>query len=81
MSSSDRPKRDPKQSTPRMLAARMQRAHEDKVPMDLDYEEVTGVIDVALEKSRAITNAGVEKVRELCRKLDSSMPPPKADPA
>lgn len=57
-------------TSPKMLAARMERAKAEGKPMDLDYDEVTGVIDVALEKSREITDAGIAKAREAIQKLD-----------
>jgi hypothetical protein len=59
---SDR-KREKKVSDPKMLAARMDKAHAEGAVMDLDYEEVTGVIDVALERSNARTDAAISTVR------------------
>lgn len=74
-------KRERKTSDPVLLAARMERAHAEGVPMDLDYDEVTGVIDVALQRARAGREASIEKVRELVRKLDTGSKPPTGAPA
>lgn len=68
-------KRTAKDSSPRMLRVRMEEAHANGVPMDLDYDEVTGVIDTALERAREGRDASVEKVRELVRKLGEGKPP------
>lgn len=62
-------KREKKVSDPKMLAARMDKAHDEGVCMDLDYEEVTGVIDVALERSRARTDEAISTARHLIASL------------
>lgn len=59
------------QSSPHMIAVRMDQARADNKPMDIDEDEVTGVIDVALERARAVTDAGIATVREAIRKLDA----------
>lgn len=78
--SNDKPRRDPKQSTPGMLRARMREAHAAGKPMDLDYEEVTGVIEVVNAIGKETVEKGRAAVDALIRRLDSDMPPPKAEP-
>lgn len=75
---SDNPrKRDPKQSTPGMLRVRMRAAHEQGKKMDIDPDEVTGVIDVANQIAAEATQKGTQAVKDLIAKLNSSVPPPK----
>lgn len=75
--SHDTRKRDPKRSNPQMLAIRMDAAKAEHKPMDMEYDEVTGVIDVALERARAVREAGIRSVREFADTLN----PPKREPA
>lgn len=74
-------KRDPKQSTPGMLRVRMREAYEHGKKMDIHPDEVTGVIDTANEIAREGADRGVQAVKDLIAKLNSSVPPPKPEPA
>ncbi len=47
-------------------------AHAKGAPIeDLEYDEVTGLLDVVLAKTRAATEQSTAKVREVARKLDA----------
>lgn len=74
--SHDPRKRAPKQSNPQMLAVRMDKAKAEHRPMDMEYDEVTGVIDVALERAKAAREAGIQSVREFTRSLNPKEPEP-----
>lgn len=67
-------KRTPRDSSPKMLAIRMEQAHADGREMDLDYDEVTGVIDCALERQRAKQDEGISAVRALIDRLNAQKP-------
>ncbi len=69
-------KSDPKSSAPDALRQRMHAAYESGKPMHVEPDEVTGVLDIALGQMRETADKGIERVRELVRRLDSSSPPP-----
>lgn len=56
------------------ITQRMEKAHAEGKPMDLDYEEVTGVIDVALQRSRDCVKAGEERIKGAIARLDAVLP-------
>lgn len=60
------------QSDPKMLAARMDRAHAEGKPLELDYDEVTGVIDCALERGQENTEKGVSALQKLIAKINAT---------
>lgn len=59
-------------SDPKVLAARLERARSTGEPMDLDYEDCTGVIDLALGKARESRDEAISKARALVRNLGHS---------
>lgn len=72
MNGYDPRKRDPKRSTPRMLAVRMDEAKAEGRPMAMEYDEVTGVINVALARARANTDAAIDKVNDVIARLNAT---------
>lgn len=68
-------KREKKDSDPSELARRMEKAHAEGKPLELDYDECTGVLDVALGKMRSTTDASIRQAREAIAQL--APPPPK----
>lgn len=65
------------QSDPTMLAARLERAKAEGKPVDLDYDEVTGVIDCALERGQKSTEKDVGALRRLTAKINATPTLPK----
>lgn len=39
---------------------------------DLDYDEVTGLLDVVAKRSKEITDTGTAKLRELAARIDAA---------
>lgn len=65
------------QSDPAMLAARLERAKAEGKPVELDYDEVTGVIDCSLERGQASTEKDVGALRKLIAKINATPALPK----
>lgn len=61
----ERPRRERKVSDPKMLRARLEADHAAGRPMDIDDDEVTGVIDVATEIARERVDHATSSVREM----------------
>lgn len=73
--------RKERKSDPAMLAARMDKAHAEGKPLELEYDEVTGVIDCALERGDENTTKGVSAVQKLIAKINATPALPPAKPA
>lgn len=67
-------------STPQLLKARIEKAHAEGKPIEMADDEVTGVIDIALQKVRVTADVGAQKMRELARAIDC-VDPTKGRPA
>jgi hypothetical protein len=72
--------RERKSSDPKMLAAKLEKAKAEGTPIDLVYEDVTGVLDVTLQRAQACADEGVAQVRKLVKKMDSIPGPLKTTP-
>lgn len=57
------------ESSPMILRERLERAHASKAPVGLEYEEVGGLLEVALAKVREASDSSQRKIRDLARAL------------
>jgi hypothetical protein len=60
-----------KKSVPRPRAELAARAREGSID-DLDYSEVTGLMDVVADEAREIAAKGSMKIRELAARIDAA---------
>lgn len=58
-------------SSPDALRVRMEKAHAEGRPVEIGEDEVTSVIDLALQKVRETGEAGAQRIRDVAQRLDT----------